>query len=451
MLQKGIPYGPNPVIAQVQILCDRHEFVECLAYIEEHLEELESEEQEELYLIRAQIKIFTGDETILDDLKAAKKLLPGGAALPGGGTLPAAGTGYISDTSNLFIVFSARPGSVSRFKVALQKSIPLFQKLCGDACASLAMAMEADILYHTGHIEKALSIAAPVYSALVEANQYYMAMVVGFILIRCHIAQGNPKKTEQVIAQLAKYSRILSKPRLKEVYKTVQGWINCTTGYMGAYPRFLRTPDGLEHCVLDLRTQMMLADITERGHLEGAVVRCARHSIPDAFAVKELYANLYNAMLLFQLGKREGAVALFYEQYMKTQKNRVIMAFAEYGKQILPLLQYALGRPDGDRFARRWSDKLNQMATQYEESLCVIRGEQKTANIIDAFTDLEIDVLRGLTNNLTISQTAELVHISADETKEHIRSIYRKLGVHNRTEAVAKAVGAHIITPADAL
>ena len=57
----------------------------------------------------------------------------------------------------------------------------------------------------------------------------------------------------------------------------------------------------------------------------------------------------------------------------------------------------------------------------------------------EALTAKEIKLLQGLENGLTNQQLADTHCLSVNTIKTHLKSLYRKLDVSNRSEAVAKA------------
>ena len=430
----------NPTLAQAQILMAKQDYLSFLKLVDQAPETLAGEILGELYFMRAQIKLFYSDETLLEDLKMAGKLLPNG------NKRPSMGTRFRTDTPNLFTIFYPEGGSLSRFKLSLHKSLPLLQKFGGDVAVRLAKLCEAEIIYFTGNFEKALAIAEPVCREATKDSAHYVSIMGGFILVRCYIALGDAEKLEAAMAQLIRYSKILSRPDYRELYAKIMGWVNCTTGWMGETPRYHITPSGVRLSVLSDRILVMNEKINAHGIFESALYRAAKHTYPEAVSMKDLYARIYEAMVQFNLGKKEQAAAIFYEVYMLTQKNRVIMPFVEYGAQILPLLQYSLSRKDSARFARRWSDKLNQMATQYEAALLVIRGESDLEKTItERLTGLEMKVLRLMVDELTIAEISESIGLPVQTIKEQFRAIYHKMHVHNRSEAIAKAKGSQIV------
>lgn len=68
-----------------------------------------------------------------------------------------------------------------------------------------------------------------------------------------------------------------------------------------------------------------------------------------------------------------------------------------------------------------------------------IRRRTATSSAPDA-TD-ETQLLRELPSMRTVEEIAESLYVSGNTVKTHLRSIYRKLGVTSRREAVISAPG----------
>jgi len=60
---------------------------------------------------------------------------------------------------------------------------------------------------------------------------------------------------------------------------------------------------------------------------------------------------------------------------------------------------------------------------------------------VGALTDREDQVLAGLAKGLAYKEIADQLNISFETVRTHVRSIYEKLHVHSRTEAVLKYLG----------
>ena len=67
------------------------------------------------------------------------------------------------------------------------------------------------------------------------------------------------------------------------------------------------------------------------------------------------------------------------------------------------------------------------------------RARRAEPVLVEALTDRETDVLRLLQGTLTVGEIASLLYLSTNTVKTHARAVYRKLGVHSRTEAVEVA------------
>ena len=60
-------------------------------------------------------------------------------------------------------------------------------------------------------------------------------------------------------------------------------------------------------------------------------------------------------------------------------------------------------------------------------------------------TEREKNVIQHLTNGYNNEEISELLHISVHTTKAHLEAIYEKLNVHNRVQAVIKAVKYNLV------
>ena len=70
-----------------------------------------------------------------------------------------------------------------------------------------------------------------------------------------------------------------------------------------------------------------------------------------------------------------------------------------------------------------------------------------TQNLPEPLTEREIEILERIAQGLPNQQIGEELFISLGTVKWYNNQIYTKLGVHNRTSAVAKARTLNLITP----
>jgi LuxR family transcriptional regulator, maltose regulon positive regulatory protein len=60
-------------------------------------------------------------------------------------------------------------------------------------------------------------------------------------------------------------------------------------------------------------------------------------------------------------------------------------------------------------------------------------------------TERELDVLRLLPTELSVSELGKLLYVSPSTIKSHVKSVYRKLDVSSRKEAVEQAYARKLI------
>src|SRR5205807_6184337 len=67
--------------------------------------------------------------------------------------------------------------------------------------------------------------------------------------------------------------------------------------------------------------------------------------------------------------------------------------------------------------------------------------------LVDPLSQSEIRVLRYLPTNLSAPEIARELSVSVTTVRTHIRHLFAKLGVHGRTEAVARARALRLLAP----
>jgi len=68
-------------------------------------------------------------------------------------------------------------------------------------------------------------------------------------------------------------------------------------------------------------------------------------------------------------------------------------------------------------------------------------------DLVEPLSERELEVLALIARGLTNREIASRLFLSLNTVKAHTRNIYGKLGVHNRTKAVARAQTLGILPP----
>ena len=80
-----------------------------------------------------------------------------------------------------------------------------------------------------------------------------------------------------------------------------------------------------------------------------------------------------------------------------------------------------------------------ELLTLVQDRLAAAGSGGERPDAATALTRRELDVLRLMVQGLNTSRTAERLRVSPATVRNHVQNIFGKLGVHSRTQAVARA------------
>ena len=121
-----------------------------------------------------------------------------------------------------------------------------------------------------------------------------------------------------------------------------------------------------------------------------------------------------------------------------------IRTFVDEGPPMARLLYEALARGISPENARR-------LLAHFPDAEPEQAGSSKThdpdSEWIETLSEREIEVLQLISEGLTNQEIATKLYLSLHTVKVHARNIYGKLGVKNRTQAVAKGKALGFLSP----
>jgi LuxR family maltose regulon positive regulatory protein len=117
-----------------------------------------------------------------------------------------------------------------------------------------------------------------------------------------------------------------------------------------------------------------------------------------------------------------------------------VRLFVDEGPALAELLGQLVDGPTGAYVAKL----LAALADEGGETAVAPRP-QLTPPRIDSLSKRELDVLRLLPTHLSSTEMAEELFVAPSTIRSHIKSIYSKLNVHSRADAVARAEALHLL------
>lgn len=149
---------------------------------------------------------------------------------------------------------------------------------------------------------------------------------------------------------------------------------------------------------------------------------------------------ILKASILYEIGKTEEATAVFVEALQLAEPEGRIQEFVEE-RQFIPLVlgesANYLALPDKEENAANLLEFMAKIGKQ--ENFTQGQLQPDSVQMIEPLTQREMEVLTLLPKGLSYAQVAENLSVSENTVRTHIRGVYGKLGVNNRTQAISVA------------
>jgi LuxR family transcriptional regulator, maltose regulon positive regulatory protein len=267
------------------------------------------------------------------------------------------------------------------------------------------------------------------------------------LLVSLYQASGQPSKADEMLQRVLQLARQYQLPMyiLNDCTKSiVQKWLN----------------DSNLTAVADWIKQRGLSDTPDPAAIRGleteyglvARYLAAKNDLPAADALLEKAAasaqrsnkmtiyvaiQAFHALVRQQMGDGRGAFELLTLALEVGEPAGFMRSFLDEGKAMQTLLNAIQPRLT-PKFQHHVALLLQAFGQPQEEVaqpvLSTLDGEY-----IERLSDRELEVLRLVDDGLSDSQIAAKLILAIGTVKRHLNNIYGKLGVHNRTHALARA------------
>jgi LuxR family maltose regulon positive regulatory protein len=116
------------------------------------------------------------------------------------------------------------------------------------------------------------------------------------------------------------------------------------------------------------------------------------------------------------------------------------LLFTEAGWEIMPLLNGVMKDPATPDRVKKYARRLLNIVSREEKSVASpVEGSRPADEMIEPLTDRELEVLRLIAAGLKYEEIAVKLFISVNTVRFFVKGIYGKLGVNNRSQAIAQA------------
>lgn len=310
----------------------------------------------EAYLLRAQIKLFVADPSVVDDLTALDHIdiRPRFACL---------NTAWEADAPNRFIVYSKEPGLLQRFMGALpqvREKMTRWYDRTGDI---MVRQVQCNLLYWSGDVQESLVLVNE--SLDMGPGTHTDTFLLLCAQFRCYLALGESKAAEQCMMELIRMSKRY--PECVAPYQAFRGWANITTSWNGDTPRFSQDDSGKRQPVFDDRLDDIRKGSARITPLETVFASFAERHYDGVYTLRQYYMDVFHGMYWLFVGDKKLAEAFAQKIYDTATVTGLIMPIVECGAQIMPLLRHV--KRQGMDFSAEWLAKISTMAQAYENAL----------------------------------------------------------------------------------
>ena len=210
-------------------------------------------------------------------------------------------------------------------------------------------------------------------------------------------------------------------------------------------------PDGPLSYHFDLNHLNLARWLAVRNRLEDARSLLSRLLLAAGKAgwVQEEIKTLLLQALVFDAAGEAGAALAALEQALRlAEPGGYIRLFIDEGEEIrllIDALRLKIGKNDPQlmvytgKLMGAYSHPTSVVPPQSEISNQQSTIIKQKSTIIEPLTPRELEVLRLLVTHMTTTEMAEVLYVAPSTVRTHIKSLYGKLEVNRRTDAVERA------------
>ncbi len=152
--------------------------------------------------------------------------------------------------------------------------------------------------------------------------------------------------------------------------------------------------------------------------------------------------HLLEALAFDAQGQRDRALTALAEALALAEPEGYTRAFLSLGEAPIPLLREAVGRRN---LHAAYATRLLAFLVPATEATASLVPPSPGVSLLEPLSEREHEVLHLLASALSTDEIAQTLYLSVHTVRSHLKSLYSKLDVHSRYEAVARAQDLHLL------
>ena len=182
----------------------------------------------------------------------------------------------------------------------------------------------------------------------------------------------------------------------------------------------------------------LLIAMKDFSQAESLLNRIEKHLQKTGWSDKLIKAQILKAILYQEWDQAQRAIEVLEPLLEIAEQEGYIRSFINEGPQMERLLVKASVLNISQRY-------VESILSAFQSSRSQSAYQDSQTTLLEALSAREIDVLRVVADGASNQEAALKLHIALGTVKNHLKRIYSKLEVHNRTQAVARAIDLKII------
>lgn len=302
---------------------------------------------------------------------------------------------------------------------------------------------DAEYAMLTADMQTAYNLANRVLVQALFREQISIAISCYYIMLKSLLYYGKTEEFNALMGDMNDKLCMVSGQVLRSDIEIVQGYVYACTGEDEKVAEWLRNFN-MENCSKQIKSSKsgcltygkLLCNQKKWELLESVGNQMIEPYKQNIHIQSMISGYIYKSIALYNLNHVDEAVLCLKKAVALAKPDNIRLTFIENGKELEPVISLIKGE--------EFFEDMRKGIFEYETGISAFYKERKEAATVQekpdayTFTNREAELMDYLREGLRNAQIAEKMHIAQVTVEKNLTSIYRKLGVKNRTAAIRK-------------